>query len=169
MLRYTTITSGNRKNSKPQNKKTTKTVPISLLSGGSSFFIKVKSNQVATNYNDTNNKIKQNTRLNNTYFQKENKSISYNKYLNNSQQKNTYIFCSNNNNENNKSTLVHKPKQSLLSHNKGVYSFVPVKNNNNYGLNKNLNSTSLRQNGNEFLITDVEILKNNINKNLTLH
>ena len=100
MYRYISLNLNSNPNSLNINKKTQKTTPISLLSGGNSFFVKVKSNQIATNYNDKNNKIKPNAyqKINNTYYQKENrdKDKSLNKYLNNSQPKVSFLFNVNN-------------------------------------------------------------------------
>ena len=98
MIRYVNLNSCSVNNNQQLNKKNTKTVPISLLSGGNSFFVKIKSNQIASNYNDTSNKIKPNPfqKIKNTYFQKDNKNKSFNKYLNNTQHKNSYIFAVNN-------------------------------------------------------------------------
>jgi len=169
MFRYVTLNSTTNENTQQQNKKNQKTVPISLLSGGNTFFVKIKSNQIASNYNDTGNKIKPNTiqKINNTYFQKEiNKNKSYNKYLNNSQQKNSFVYVVNNSIEyNNNNTIVNKSKQDLFNHNKGIYSFTSVKHNDNSKNNKTINSTSLRHNYNGVLLTDVELLKKNMNKN----
>ena len=60
MYRYISLNPNSNQNSLNINKKPQKTTPISLLSGGNSFFVKVKSNQIATNYNDKNNKVKNN-------------------------------------------------------------------------------------------------------------
>ena len=175
MIRYVTLNSGSINNNQTLNKKNIKTVPISLLSGGNSFFVKIKSNQIASNYNDTSNKIKPNPlqKIKNTYFQKDNKNKSFNKYLNNTQQKNSYIFAVNNsieyaNNNNNKKALINKSKQDLLNHNKGIYSFTSIKHNENMN-NKTLNSTSFRQNYNGVLLTDVELLKKNVNKKYNIY
>ena len=175
MIRYVTLNSGSINNNQTLNKKNIKTVPISLLSGGNSFFVKIKSNQIASNYNDTSNKIKPNPlqKIKNTYFQKDNKNKSFNKYLNNTQQKNSYIFAVNNsieyaNNNNNKKALINKSKQDLLNHNKGIYSFTSIKHNENMN-NKTLNSTSFRQNYNGVLLTDVELLKKNANKKYNIY
>ena len=96
MFRYVAINSDSNTNSQAFNKKNQKTLPISLLSGGNSFFVKIKSNQIASNYNDTSNKIKPalQQKINTSYFHKENKNKSYNKCIINSQQKNSYIFNS---------------------------------------------------------------------------
>ena len=174
MFRYVTLNSGSSPNPQPINKKNQKTIPISLLSGGNSFFVKVKSNQIASNYNDTSNKIKPNPlqKINNTYFQKENKNKSYNKHLNNTQQKNSYMLGVNNSIEyskkNPKKSLVNISKQDLFNHKKGIYTLTSMKHNDNMN-NKTLNTTSLRQNYNGVLLTDVEQLKKNINKNFNIY
>ena len=175
MIRYVNLNSCSVNKNQQLNKKNTKAVPISLLSGGNSFFVKIKSNQIASNYNDTSNKIKPNPfqKIKNTYFQKDNKNKSFNKYLNNTQHKNSYIFAVNNsieytNNNNNKKALINKSKQDLFNHNKGIYSFTSIKHNENMN-NKTLNSTSFRQNYNGVLLTDVELLKKNINKKYNIY
>ena len=45
MYRYVNINLGSKEKSSNINKKLQKTTPISLISGGDSFFVKVKSNQ----------------------------------------------------------------------------------------------------------------------------
>ena len=183
MYRYVTHNSTANENTQPMTKKNQKTVPISLLSGGNSFFVKIKSNQLASNYNDTGNKIKPNAtqKINNTYFQKDNKNKSYNKYLNNSQQKNSLVYAVNNsieyntntNTNNTKNTIINKSKQDLFNHNKDIYSFTSIKHNNDSNVNGNnknnnnrtINTISLRHNCNGVLLTDVELLKKNMNKN----
>ena len=106
MYRYISLNPNSNQNSLNINKKPQKTTPISLLSGGNSFFVKVKSNQIATllsggnslfdkvksnqiatNYNDKNNKVKNKPfqKINNTYLTKESQNKSLSKYLNNSQ------------------------------------------------------------------------------------
>ena len=57
MFRYMTLNTDSNTNNQSISKKVQKTVPISLLSGGNSFFVKIKSNQIASNYNDTSNKF----------------------------------------------------------------------------------------------------------------
>ena len=171
MLRYVTLNSSSNANPQIVNKKSQKTVPISLLSGGNSFFVKIKSNQIASNYNDTSNKLKPNTlqKINSINYNKDNKS--YNKYLNNSQQKNSFIFAVNNsieiNGKNPKKSIVNKSKQDLFNHNKGIYSFTSMKHKDNMN-NKTINSSSSRQNYNGVLLTDVELLKKNMNKNFNV-
>ena len=157
MFRYMTLNSDSNTNNQPISKKVQKAVPISLLSGGNSFFVKIKSNQIASNYNDTSNKfskLKQNSlqEINYTYFQKDNKNKSHNKYLNNTQQKSLYTFGINNsieyNNDSKKKSIINKSKQDLLNHIKGIYSFTSTKHNNDNMNNKTINSSSLRQNYN---------------------
>ena len=174
MFRYVTFNSDSSTSTQPINKKIQKTVPISLLSGGNSFFVKIKSNQIASNYNDTSNRMKPNSlqKINYTYFQKNRKNKSQNNYLNNTQQKSSYLFTVNNsieyNKDNTKQSTINKSKQDLFNHNKGIYSFTSMKHNDNMN-NKTINSTSFRQNYNGVLLTDVEFLKRNINKNYKLH
>ena len=173
MFRYVTLNSISNTNPQPLSKKNPKTVPISLLSGGNSFFVKIKSNQIASNYHDTSNKIKPNSlqKISNINYHNDNKNKSYNKCLNNSQHKNSYVFAVNNsieyNNKITKKSLVNKSKQDLFNHNKGIYSFTSMKHNDNIN-NKTINSTSSRQNYNGVLITDVELLKKNMNKNFNI-
>ena len=179
MYRYISLNLNSNPNSLNINKKTQKTTPISLLSGGNSFFVKVKSNQIATNYNDKNNKIKPNAyqKINNTYYQKENrdKDKSLNKYLNNSQPKVSFLFNVNNsinhrkinNNISNNKSLINKTKQEIYTHNRGIYSFTSTKNNDKLN-NKSINSSSLRNNYNEVLVTDFENIKMNMNKISTI-
>ena len=175
MFRYVTLNSDSNTNNQSISKKVQKTVPISLLSGGNSFFVKIKSNQIASNYNDTSNKLKPNSlqKINYTYFQKDNKNKSNNKYLNNTQQKSSYIFGINNsieyNNDSKKKSIINKSKQDLVNHIKGIYSFTSVKHNNDNMNNKTINSTSFRQNYNGVLLTDVEYLKKNISKNYNIY
>ena len=178
MFRYMTLNSDSNTNNQPISKKVQKAVPISLLSGGNSFFVKIKSNQIASNYNDTSNKfskLKQNTlqEINYTYFQKDNKNKSHNKYLNNTQQKSLYTFGINNsieyNNDSKKKSIINKSKQDLLNHIKGIYSFTSTKHNNDNMNNKTINSSSLRQNYNGVLLTEVEYIKKNISKNCNIY
>ena len=175
-----TLNSTENNNTQPVAKKNQKTVPISLLSGGKTFFVKIKSNKIASNYNDTGNKIKPNgtQKINNTYCPNENKNKSINKYLNNSQQKNSLVYAVNNSIEYNtntnkaKNSLINKSKQDFFNHNKGIYSFTTMKHNNDANItlnnknnNKTINSISLSHNCNGVLLTDVELLKKNMNKN----
>ena len=170
MFRYINLNSSSNENPQAISKKNQKTVPISLLSGGNSFFVKIKSNQIASNYNETGNRIKPYPiqKENNTYLEKENKNKSYNKYLN-KQQKNSYVFTVNNsieyntNHRNDNKSIINKSKPDLLNNN-GIYSFTTNKHN-DITNNKNINSSSYRQNYNGVLITDVELLKKNMNNN----
>lgn len=170
MFRYVNLNSDSNTNSQPINKKNQKALPISLLSGGNTFFVKIKSSQIASNYNDTSNKIKPTLqqKINSTYFNKDNKNKSYNKYLINSQNKN-YIFRINNsieyntNTNNTKKSIVNKSKQDLF--NKGIYSFTSMKHNDSKNNKTSININSFRQNYNGVLLTDVELLKKNMNKN----
>ena len=174
MFRYINLNSSSNENPQEINKKNQKTVPISLLSGGNSFFVKIKSNQIASNYNETGNRIKPypNQKENNTYFDKDNKNKSYNKYLNNPQ-KNSYVFTVNNsieyntNHKNNNKSIINKSKPDLLNKN-GIYSFTTNRKN---GItnDKSINSSSYRQNYNGVLITDVELLKKNMNNNYNIY
>ena len=176
MYRYIKLNLNSNPNSLNINKKPQKTTPISLISGGNSFFVKVKSNQIATNYNDKNNKLKPNVyqKINNTYFPKENKNKdkSLNKYLNNSQPKVSFLFSINNTvnqrkinniNNNNNRSLINKTKQEIYTHNRGIYSFTSNKINDKIN-NKSINSSSLRNNYNEVLVTDFDHVKINMNK-----
>ena len=176
MFRYVAINSDSNTNSQAFNKKNQKTLPISLLSGGNSFFVKIKSNQIASNYNDTSNKIKPalQQKINTSYFHKENKNKSYNKCIINSQQKNSYIFKNNNSidynyNINIKKSIVNKSKQDLFNHNKGIYSFTSMINNDINNNKSTINTDSFRQNYNGVLLTDVELLKKNVNKNFNIY
>jgi len=150
-------------------KKNQKTVPISLLSGGNAFFVKIKSNQIASNYNNAGNKIKPYPiqKENNTFYQKD-KNKSYSKiFMNNSQQKNLYIstlnntieynYHSNRSNRNTKLSLIHKSKQDLFMHKKGIFSF--NSNRQNDKTNKIINSSSYNQNYNGALIPSIGMLK----------
>ena len=174
MFRYINLNSSSNENPQAINKKNQKTVPISLLSGGNSFFVKIKSNQIASNYNETGNRIKPYPiqKENNTYFDKDNKNKSYNKYLNNPQ-KNSYVFTVNNsieynpNHKNNNKSIINKSKPDLLNNN-GIYSFT-ISKQNDLTNNKCINSSSYRQNYNGVLITDVELLKKNINNNYNIY
>ena len=151
MYRYINLNLNSNQNSLNINKKPQKTTPISLLSGGKSFFVKVKSNQIATNYIDKNNKIKngQFQKNSNTFITKEKKNKSLNKYLNNSQPKTIFLFNPNNSLEykkinNNNKSLNNLVKQDNLSHKKGIYSFSSM----NYREkinNKSINSSSIRK------------------------
>ena len=87
MFCFISLNLNSNQNSLNINEKPQKTTPISLLSGGNSLFDKVKSNQIATNYNDKNNKVKNKPfqKINNTYLTKESQNKSLSKYLNNSQ------------------------------------------------------------------------------------
>ena len=176
MYRYVNINLGSKEKSSNINKKLQKTTPISLISGGDSFFVKVKSNQIASSYNDRGNKLKQKIpdKITKTYLIKDDKNDTYNKYLNNSQNKNSLIFTVNNSleykkpknnvNKNNKKPLNNKTKLEIYTHNKKIYSFPSIKNIEKLN-NKSINSSSLRQNYNEVLLTDVELAKKNLNKN----
>ena len=174
MFRYINLNSSSNENPQAINKKNQKTVPISLLSGGNSFFVKIKSNQIASNYNETGNRIKPYPiqKENNTYFDKDNKNKSYNKYLNN-RQKNSYVFTVNNsieyntNHKNNNKSIINKSKPDLLNHN-GIYSFT-ISKQNDINNNKCINSSSYRQNYNGVLITDIELLKKNMNNNYNIY
>ena len=174
MFRYINLNSSSNENPQAINKKNQKTVPISLLSGGNSFFVKIKSNQIASNYNETGNRIKPYPiqKENNTYLDKDNKDKSYNKYLNN-RQKNSYVFTVNNsieyntNNKNNSKSIINKSKPDLLNHN-GIYSFT-ISKQNDINNNKCINSSSYRQNYNGVLITDVELLKKNMKNNYNIY
>ena len=181
MYRYINLNLNSNPNSLNINKKPQKTKPISLLSGGNSFFVKVKSNQIATNYNDKNNKLKPNFYhkiSNNTYIAKENKSIdkSLTKYLNNSQPKVSFLFSMNNtmnqrklnnNNTSNNKSLINRTKQEIFTHNKGIYSFTSNKINDKLN-NKSINQSSLRNNYTEVLVTDFDQVKINLNKIATI-
>ena len=175
MYRYIGLNQNLNINSLNINKKPQKAAPISLLSGDNSFFVKVKSNQIASNYNDKNNKVKPNTfqKINNTYFPRDSKNKSLNKYLNNSQPKVSFLFTvnnsiehrkvNNNNNISNNKSLINKTNQEIYTHNKGIYSFTSLKNNDKFN-NKSINSTSLKNNYNEAGISDLDHLKMNMNK-----
>ena len=169
MIRYDTLDSSSNINPQMLNKKNQKTVPISLLSGGNSFFVKIKSNNIASNYNDTGNKIKPYPlqKINNIYYKKEDNNKTYNKYLNNSQPKNSFLFTVNNSIEynNTKNSVINKTKQDSSNHYKDIYSSSSIRNNNDNINNKSIYSNSFRHNYNEVLLTDVEIFKKNINKN----
>ena len=179
MYRYINLNLNPNPNSLNINKKPQKTKPISLLSGGNSFFVKVKSNQIATNYNDKNNKLKPSIyhKINNTYISKENKNNdkSLNKYLNNSQPKVSFLFTVNytinqrkmNNNTNNNKSLISKTKQEIYTHNRGIYSFTSNKINDKIN-NKSINQSSLRNNYNAVLVTDFDHMKINMNKISTI-
>ena len=173
MFRYVTLDSSSSNNHHILNKKNQKTVPISLLSGGNSFFVKIKSNNIASNYKDIINKIKPYPlqKINNIYYQKEDNNKTYNKYLNNSQPKNSFFFTVNNSIEynNTKNSVINKTKQDSAYNNKDIYSSTSIKNNNHNTNNRSINSNSFRYNYNEVLLTDVEILKKNINKNFNTH
>ena len=176
MYRFIHINLETKENTLPKNKKIQKTTPISLLSGGESFFVKVKSNQIATNYNGRGNKIKQNIpdKITKTYIVKEDKSETFSKYLSNSQNKKSFNFTvnisidnkkvKNNNNIISKKSVNNKTRQDIYTHSKEIYSFPSFKYNEKLN-NKSINSYSLRQNYNAVLLTDVELLKKNINKN----
>ena len=152
MYRYINVNLNSNPNSQNVRKKPLKSTPISLLSGGNSFFVKVKSNQIATNYIDKNNNIKQNNvhKVNNTYFSKENKDKSLKKNINNTQTKNYLNYNKNNsinyrkikninNSNNNNKSLNNKSKQESFTHNKGLYSFTSgISNEKVY--HKNINS-----------------------------
>jgi hypothetical protein len=174
MFRYINLNSSSNENPQSISKKNQKTVPISLLSGGNSFFVKIKSSQIASNYNETGNRIKPYPiqKENNTYLEKDNKNKSYNKYLNN-HQKNSYVFTVNNsieyntNHKNNNKSIIHKSKPDLLNPNE-IYSFTTNKHN-DINNNKSINSSSYRQNYNGVLITDVELLKKNMNNNYNIY
>jgi len=153
--------------------KNQKAAPISLLSGGNTFFIKIKSNQIASNYNNAGSKIKPYSipKENNTFFQKE-KNKSYNKiFMNNSQQKSLYFsalnntidfnYHSNRRNYNTKLSLIHKSKQDLFRHKKGIFSF--KSNRQNDKINTIINSSSYSQNYNGSLIPSIGLIKNNNN------
>ena len=157
-------------------KKNQKTVPISLLSGGNTFFVKIKSNQIASNYNNAGSKIKPYPiqKENNTFFQKD-KNKSYSKiFMNNSQQKNLYNSTLNNtieynyhtnrSNHNANLSLIHKSKQDLLRHKKGILSFNSNRQNEN--INKIINSSSYNYNYNGVLMPNIVSLKKNINYKL---
>ena len=154
-------------------KKNQKAIPISLLSGGNAFFVKIKSNQIASNYNNAGSKIKPYPiqKESNIFFQKD-KNKSYNKiFINNSQQKNLYTstlnntidynYSSNRSNRNTKLSLIYKSKQDLFTYNKGIFSF--NSNRQNDKTNKIINSSSYNQNYNRTLIPNMELLKKNIN------
>ena len=180
MYRYIGLNQNSNLNSLNKNKKPPKAAPISLLSGDNSFFVKVKSNQIAANYNDKNNKLKPNSfhKMNNTYFTKDSKNKPLNKYLNNSQPKVSFLFAinnsvehrksNNNNNISNNKSLINKTNQEIYTHNKGIYSFTSLKNNDKFN-NKSINSTSLKNNYNETSISDLDHLKMNINKNSSIY
>ena len=171
MYRYISLNPNSNQNSLNINRKPPKANPISLLSGKNSFFVKVKSNQIATNYNDKSNKLKNNINQKNnyTYFAKENKDKSLTKYLNNSQPKVSLLFKENNSieqikskNKNNNS-LINRRKQDIYSHNKGIYSF--TSSNYNGKINNNsINLISVRKNYNEVLLTNYEYSNANQNK-----
>ena len=180
MYRYVGLNQNSNLNSLNINKKPQKAAPISLLSGDNSFFVKIKSNQIASNYNDKNNKVKPNTfqKINNTYFPKDSKNKSLNKYLNNSQPKVSFLFkvnnsiehrkVNNNNNISNNKSLINKTNQEIYTHNKGIYSFTSLKNNDKFN-NKSINSTSIKKNYNEASISDLDHLKMNMNKITSNH
>ena len=180
MYRYINLNLNSNPNSLNINKKPQKTTPISLISGGNSFFVKVKSNQIAANYNDKNNKLKPNLyhKINNTYISKENKTNdkSLNKYLNNSQPKVSFLFAMNNtmnqrkinnNNTSNNKSLINKTKQEIYTHNRGLYSFTSNKINDKLN-NKSINQSSIRNNYTEVLVTDFDQVKINMNKISTI-
>jgi len=171
MYRYISLNPNSNQNSLNINRKAPKANPISLLSGKNSFFVKVKSNQIATNYNDKSNKLKNNIHQKNnyTYFAKENKDKSLTKYLNNSQPKVSLLFKENNSieqikskNKNNNS-LINRRKQDIHSHNKGIYSFTSPNYNGKIN-NNSINLISVRKNYNEVLLTDYEYSNANQNK-----
>ena len=154
-------------------KKNQKQVPVSLLPRENAFFIKIKSNQIASNYNNLGSKIKPYPiqKENNTFLQKD-KNKSYSKiFMSNSQLKNLYTSILNNSfeynchsnrsNRNTKLSLIHKSKQDLFTYNKGIFSF--NSNRQNDKTNKIINSSSYNQNYNGTLIPNIELLKNNIN------
>ena len=174
MYRYISLNLNSNPNSLNINKKQQKTTPISLLSGGNSFFVKIKSNQIATNYIDKNIKIKSNPypKINNTYFVKESKDKLLNRYLNNSQPKVSFHFNINSSLEQRKTkvnskSLINKTKPEILTHNKGIYSFTSIRYNGKLN-NNSINSTSNRKNYNEVLLTDLDHLKVNMNKISTI-
>ena len=175
MYRYISINHNSNHNSLNVNKKPQKTKPISLLSGGNSFFIKVKSNQIATNYNDKSIKSKQNAYQkisSNTYFQKESKGKTLKKYLNNSQPKVSFLFTVNNSldylNQNNiYKSLINKTKPEINTHTKGIYSFTSLPNKGKQN-NKSINSSSMMTNYNEVLVTGIGNVRVNSNKISTI-
>lgn len=180
MYRYINVNLNSNPNSQNVRKKPLKSTPISLLSGGNSFFVKVKSNQIATNYIDKNNNIKQNNvhKVNNTYFSKENKDKSLKKNINNTQTKNYLNYNKNNsinyrkikninNSNNNNKSLNNKSKQESFTHNKGLYSFTSgISNEKVY--HKNINSSSILNNYNEAFLTINDRFKINISKMPTI-
>ena len=180
MYRYINVNLNSNPNSQNVRKKPQKSTPISLLSGGNSFFVKVKSNQIATNYIDKNNNIKQNNvhKVNNTYFSKENKDKSLKKNINNTQTKNYLNYNKNNsinyrkikninNSNNNNKSLNNKSKQESFTHNKGLYSFTSgISNEKVY--HKNINSSSILNNYNEAFLTINDRFKINISKMPTI-
>ena len=154
-------------------KKNQKPVPVSLLPRENAFFIKIKSNQIASNYNNLGSKIKPYPiqKENNTFLQKD-KNKSYSKiFMSNSQLKNLYTSILNNSfeyncpsnrsNGNTKFSLIHKSKHDLLRHKKGIFSF--NSNRQNEKNNNIINSSSYDQNYNGALITSIGLLKKNIN------
>ena len=175
MYRYISINLNSNPNSMNLNKKPQKAAPISLLSGGKSFFLKVKSNQIATNYNDKNNKPKPNNYQNinkNNFYQKESKDISLNKYLNNSQPKVSFLFAINNSLDYRKpkniyKSLINKTKPEINKHTKGLYSFTSIQNKDKQN-NKSIQSSSMRRNYNEVLLTETEHFKISQNKILNI-
>ena len=180
MYRYINVNLNSNPNSQNVRKKPQKSTPISLLSGGNSFFVKVKSNQIATNYIDKNINIKQNNvhKVNNTYFSKENKDKSLKKNINNTQTKNYLNYNKNNsinyrkikninNSNNNNKSLNNKSKQESFTHNKGLYSFTSgISNEKVY--HKNINSSSILNNYNEAFLTINDRFKINISKMPTI-
>lgn len=169
MNRYTTINSNSITKNRTINKKATKAIPISLVSGGNSFFIKIKFNQVASNYIDSNNLSKPypTSKNSNTCYQKIIQNITYNRNLNATQQKNSLIFTidksSDYKNQRENEDLNKENNLLYNAYNNEFYSFTTGKNNNVKTINnRDKFSSSLRQNLNSVLLTDVNLIRNNI-------